>query len=211
MDSLFAKLIVALSFLLGIASGSLYVHTDTTELSLEYKDGGSYPIIQTLNVENIGPERARFTISSDTPWIFVYKEYETSRTSVEMSPGNIVNFIIEIHPEQAGDGSHSKEVKITAAHPISSEEYEVKAIAINIDKNVVETITPEVTVEPTVTPGEDVDVSPSPTAIIEISPTPAVTFTQTATPIPELDVKEPESKKRSIWLWFWSLIRGELF
>lgn len=136
MDSLFAKLIVSVSFLLGIATGSLYIHADLDEINLDFRDGDVSPVIYEVNVENIGPERVRFDILSDTPWIFVYKEYEPVRTSIQVPPGNVVKFIIETHPEQAADGVHEKTVTIRAANPSDSSVYEEKEIPIVIGKNV---------------------------------------------------------------------------
>jgi hypothetical protein len=137
MDSLFAKLIVSVSLLLGIATGALYIQADLDEINLDFKDGDSYPVIYEVNVENIGAERARFDILTDTPWIFVYKEYEPVRTSIQVPPGNVVMFIIEVHSEQAADGIHEKMVTIRAANPSDSSVYEEKEIPIVISKNIV--------------------------------------------------------------------------
>ena len=137
MGSLFAKLIVSVSLLLGIAAGNLYIDSSISSINLAYSDGDKYPVIYNLDIENIGPERARFDIESDTPWIFVYKDYELTRRSIQVSPGDTVRFIVEIHPEQAGDGIHNKEVIFRVFNPLDSSLYEERGIPVVINKNVI--------------------------------------------------------------------------
>ncbi len=215
MDSLFAKLIVFVSLLLGIAMGNLYIGSSISSISLDYNEGDEYPVIYELDIENIGPERAKFDISSDTPWIFVYKEYEPVRTAVDMSPGNIVKFIVEIHPEQASDGVHEKSVTINARHPrVTTELYETRIFEVNINKNVAATtVSPEPTKEPsptaTVSPTGTIEPTPTEQPLSTVITTPTYLINKTPTPTP---VYRPSFEaRRSIWSWFWSFIRERLF
>ncbi len=202
--------------LLGIATSSLYIGTDISEINLDFKTGDTYPIKYEYRVTNIGPERARFDISSDTPWIFVYKKYEPGRIVLEMLPNETVKWIIEVHAEQAPDGIHEKTVTIKAANPLSSENYETVELDVNINKNVDEAmVTPEVTGEPTPTaiasPGVTVELTPTVTTspFSTVEPTPTSLISKTPTPTP---MDEPSAKaRRSIWYWFWDLVRGRLF
>jgi len=188
--------------LLGLAVGTLYIGTDMTEMNIDFKTGDEYPIKFEYHVQNIGPERARFDISSDTPWIFVYKKYESPKIAVEMLPNETVKWIIEIRAEQAPDGVHKKTVTINAANPLSSENYETVELDININKNVDEPAeSPEMTEEPTPT----ATIGP----ISTIEPTPTSFISKTPTPTP---MDEPSTgARRSIWYWFWDLVRGRLF
>jgi len=216
MDSLFAKFIIFVSMLLGIATGALYIQTDISEINLDFKTGDNYPAKYTYSVKNIGPERARFNISSDTPWIFVYKRYEPVRTIVELLPNETVHFEIEVRTEQAPDGVYNKTVIVNAANPLSSEFYETVELDINIRKNVDEVvISPGPTEEPTPTaiasPGVTVEPTPtvttSPFSTVEPTPTSFISKTPTPTPMDEPSI----GARRSIWYWFWDLVRGRLF
>ena len=201
MNSLFAKFIVFFSMLLGIATSSLYIGTDISEINLDFKTGDNYPIKYEYHVKNIGPEKARFDISSDAPWIFVYKKYEPVRIAVEMLPNEMVDFVIEVHAEQAPDGVHNKTVTVKATNPLSSENYETIELNININKNIDKTGT---SLEATPTPTPTVIASPLST----VEPTPML-ISKTPTPTP---MDEPSTgARRSIWYWFWDLVRGRLF
>jgi hypothetical protein len=202
--------------LLGIATSSLYIGTDISEINLDFKTGDTYPIKYEYRVTNIGSERARFDISSDTPWIFVYKEYEPALIVVELLPGEMVIFIIEVRAEQAPDGVHGKTVTVKAANPLSSENYETVELGINIRKNVDEArVTPELTEEPspttTVSPAETVEPTPTEQHLPTVEPTPTSLISKTPTPTP-IPMDEPSAgDRRSIWSWFWNFVRGRLF
>lgn len=201
MDSLFAKLIVFLSFILGVVTSGSYIDSSISSISLDFNSGDEYPVIYDLYIEHTGREVARFNIESDTPWIFVYKEQEPARKTVEMATGNIVVFKIEVHPEQAIDGSHEKKVTVTAANPATSEEYQTKIITINVNKNVPEA-TP--TLEPTEEPTPTVSVEPFST----VSPTPVLTKRLELTPTPSPETSQPAKTAKSLWLWFWNFVLG---
>ena len=115
--------------------------------------------------------------------MFVFRESQPNAISVEMGSGNFVNFIIEVHPNQAAeDGKHEVMVKLEAIHPTDGTIYDTKDINITVNKNVVveETQIPE---EPTPTSGEAL---PTPTEEPELIatvkpthvPTPVLTPTE---------------------------------
>lgn len=203
MDSLFAKLIVFISLLLGFVTGSLYIDSSISSISLDYNEGDEYPVLYNLDIENIGPERAKFDISSDVSWIFVYKDYEPVRKSIDMSPGNVVRFIVEIHPEQAPDGVHEKSVTVIARHPlVTTELYETRVFEVNINKNVVAaTVSPELIEDP----------APTEQPLSTIEPTPTLLISKTPTPTPTPTDEPSAGARKSIWFWFWNFIRGKLF
>ena len=214
MDSLFAKLLVFLSLLLGIATGNLYIDSSVSSISLDYNEGDEYPVMYNLDIKNVGPGETRFDIESNTPWIFVYKDYEPARRSVRVPPGNTFSFTVEIHPEQALDGMHEKSVTVNARNPRTSELYETRIFEVNINKNVVAiTASPEPTEEPTptaaVSPTEIVEPTPTEQPLSTIEPTPIPLISETLTPTP---MDEPSTgARRSIWFWFWNFVKGKLF
>jgi len=175
MGSLLAKFIVFISLLLSSIIGPSYIQTNFTDPILDFKTGDSFPVTYILNVGSVGPERAIFKISSDTSWVFVYRESQPNAITVEMGPGDFVNFIIEAYPNQAADGTHEVTVKLEAIHLTEGTIYDTKDINITVNKNVVaeETQVPE---ESTPTPEA---VLPTPTKepelIVTVKPTPAMT------------------------------------
>lgn len=182
MESLFAKFVIFVSLLISSISGPSYIQSNFTDAVLDFKTGDSSPVTYIVNIGNIGPERAIFKISSDTSWVFVFRESQPNAISVEMGPGNFVNFIIEVYPNQAAeDGTYEVTVKLEAIHPTNGTLYDSKDINITVNKNVVveETQVPE---EPTPTSGEALPTpTEEPELIVTVKPTSVPTPVSTPT------------------------------
>lgn len=146
MNSIFAKIALMFGLILGVAAGPNYIQIfGSDHLNFNFKTGDNFPIIYVLNVTNIGYERSRFDISSNVPWIFVYKENQPSAKSVEMSSGQNVNFVLEIRAEQAADGGNSAVVSVQAVNLSDFSVLERKDINIVLNKNIVVAVSPQAT------------------------------------------------------------------
>lgn len=168
MDSFLAKILISLASILGVFVSGSYIQSGADNLSLDFKTGEQFPIFYSLNVRNIGPQGARFDISSDSPWLFVYREGQPGTNSLTLSDSAVVNFILEIHPERLADGIYESEVLIKAINLQNYEVLDSKTIGIVLNKNVVPTPT-----LPTSSPTPEVEITPTPTAAASPSPSPA--------------------------------------
>ena len=145
MDSIFAKFILLFASILSVVSAPNYLRLETDDLNFDFKTGGNYPIYYFLNVQNIGPGKERFEISSDEPWVSVYRE-GTNFVFVELPPQAYVNFVLEIRPERLPDGANKTEVhlKVLDIESLVSQEVvlDEAEVSIALNKNIVQTLSP---------------------------------------------------------------------
>lgn len=150
MTGIFSKILLPFSLILSFIGGPSYIQLNTPQVILNFKTGDTAPIFYYLNVKNIGSQKARFEISSDSPdWIFNYREGLPAKTSAEIYQGAAINFVLEIHPEKLSDGKHNAQVviKAVATDPNSSNVYETQSVNLTLNKNFKETPTPVLTPE----------------------------------------------------------------
>jgi len=183
---LLTKLIFPLALILGALGGPNYVQLDATDLVFDFETGGSRPIYHFLNVQNIGPQSARFEISTDKPeWIFTYREGLPVAKSVTIGQGSGVNFTLEIHPEVVDDGSH-RAIVVVKAYKIDanvSTLFDTKTVDMTFNKNFVPTPIPTATPEPSI----------SPFASVSETPEPVIEPTESSEPLPTamIDTTKP--------------------
>lgn len=190
MDFLFLKKISLLSLLLSFAFGAVYIQVSDTDLSFDYKDGDIVPIFYYLNIKNIGPQPARFDVSSSVPWIFVYREGLPGQTSLTLSETDALNFVLEIHPEKAENGSNLGKIIINAVNLNDLTVMETKEVNVVLNKNIqITTVSPE-PLEPKESPSKTASISES---IPETSPA------LTKTPEPTVVSPPPQSAQTPIF------------
>lgn len=177
MDLLLAKISLLFSLVLSPFLGPSYIGLGTANLSFDFKTGDSAPVY-FLAVTNIGPQKARFDLTSDNDWVSIYREGLQGVTSIEISQVGAVNFILTLHPQGLADGSHQTKIRVKAVNPLGLEELDAKEVVITLNKNfiVVNQIsspTPLPTFSSSSTPAVSA-VTPtwvlSPTATAKISP-----------------------------------------
>lgn len=166
MDSIFAKFILLIASLFNVLGGISYIQTSQDSLTFDFKTGDSYPIYHYLQTQNIGPYKVRFDISSDVSWIYVYREGQSQVTSLELPNQAVINFILEVHPENLSDGQHLAKVTVKAVNLSDYTVMDSEEIEVILNKNVVEetplaTPEPEASVSPITTP------SPIPSAELD--------------------------------------------
>ncbi len=215
--NLFAEISVLFSFILGFVNGFNYIQVGPNSLSFDFKTGDNYPVVYHLNVKNIGPERARFDISSDTPWIFTYREGQPSAMSVDTTPGVAFNFVLEIRAEQAKDGVNESQVLINAVSLRDSSVVETKKISIVLNKNVTPSSVSSPSPSPLATETPVYEATPIPT--VQPSLTPIISpraggRSSTLTPSPTAPTPTPSSEPavrksifKPVWLFFRSIFR----
>ena len=166
IDSIFAKAILSLASILSIVAGPNYIKIGPNNLTFDFKTGENYPIYYFLNVQNVGPEKERFEISSDVAWVSVYRE-GTGFIFVELSPQAYINFVVEIHPERLPDGINKAEINLRVLDIDSLVSQEVvldqAEVFVIVNKNFVPT--------------------PSPTIVISSIPSPTSTQSPSTTPL----------------------------
>lgn len=153
-----------------------YIELDAYSLDLNFKSGDSYPIIRLVNARNISQERVRFDISSNAPWIFVYREGQPGNISLEVPPGANLNFVLEIHAEQAPDGRNTAQALIKAVSLAGYSTLETAEVNVNLNKNFVPTsptptsvLTPSPSTTPLVSRGQPTPASLGFTSLSAIS------------------------------------------
>ncbi len=168
MDSLFAKVIFLFSFLLASIISPDYIKVDQNDLIFNFKTGEIYPIYYYLNVQNIGPEKERFEISSNQSWVSVYRE-GTDSTFVELPSQAYINFVLGIRPERLADGVNKAKINLRVLDIDSLVSQELvldqAEVSIVLNKNIVPTESPEIIIQ-------------------TLSPVPISTPTPTLTPQP---------------------------
>lgn len=177
MDSIFAKFILFFASILTVLSGPNYIQLGADNLTFDFKTGENYPIYYFLNVQNVGPEKERFEIYSDQPWVSARRE-GTDYTFVELPPQAYINFVLEIHPERLADGVNQAKVnlKVLDIDSLASQEVvlDKAEISIILNKNISPTETPgpilSPTVSPTTSPISTLTLSPQPTRVPEATP-----------------------------------------
>lgn len=172
MDSLFAKVIFLFSFLLASITGPSYIKIAQDSLIFNFKTGEVFPIYYYLNIQNIGPQKARFEVSSDVQWISVYRE-GSDFAFVELPPQLAINFILEIRPERLPDGVNKAKVfiKVLDINLSVSQELVLDQVEVSItlNRNLV-----------LATPGLNPTPSPSLSLTPVVSPTPVPAQTRVA-------------------------------
>lgn len=205
MNSFFAKIIFSLASILGLIGSPSYVQLGADSLIYNFKTGDNSPIVYYLTVKNIGPQKARFDVSSNKPWLFVYREGQPGAISVEIFQNAAVNFVLEIHAEQPGDGSNTAEISVNAVDHSSYAVIDSKKVAVTLNKNIkIETVTAAPSVLPSVTltagsPVATLTVTPTAIPIITTRSTPTSSARQTPArtirPSPSLDSSKLELGK----------------
>lgn len=197
MDSIFTKLILSVASILGLVSAPAYIQLSATSIVFDYKTGESMPLYY-LNVKNIGPQRERFDVSVNVPWIFFSREGFDSVTSLYLERESAVNFVLDIRPEMVADGSHSGEITVQAADVYDYSVIDTKTVKVTLNKNFVPTPIPSETATPTPSPSiiasSTPSLTPTLTAFPVVSPTPTPTPTPTRTPS-RLPLFSPTPKK----------------
>ena len=160
MLTMWSKLIMTLSLALSAAVYPQYIGLEIDgALTLNYKTG------DYMSVRNTGTQMANFYIKTDVDWVFVYREGYNNSTSVHISEGLAVNFILEIHPELVSDGSHEAKVTITADHLLEPITFSTREVKLTFNKNVeIETVS-SVSASPSVAPIASVEPSVTPTPL----------------------------------------------
>ncbi len=185
------NVILAIYGVAAFAANPTYIQLGTNWVSYDFTTGVStYPINYNLYTKNIGPQPARFDISSDTSWVFVYREGQTGNTSVQVANESALNFVIEIRAEQAKDGISQALVAVNAVNLQDSTVMDTQTVTVTLSKNVSSpspspvpssSPTPSVSVSPALTPRPTATSQPSPTKIIS----PAVTSSPPKSPLPK--------------------------
>ncbi len=161
-----------------------YVQLGTSSIIYDFKTGVSaYPIYYYLSTKNIGPQKARFDIISDSPWIFVYREGEPGATSFQLYHESTINFVMEIRAEQPKDGVNRALVTVNA---VSNQDYTVidtKKVEVILNKNI-SSPSPSPSASPIVSSSPSVSQSPTPTLSISISPSSTLPPTTSIKPPP---------------------------
>lgn len=183
MSSIFAKLSLFFASILGLVSAPAYIQLNTDKIVFNYKTGESRPLYY-LNVKNIGPQKERFDVSVNVPWIFFSREGYDSVTSLNLEKESAVNFVLDIRPEMVVDGSHSSQITVQAADVYDYSVIETKTVKVTLNKNFVPIPTPSETAVPTLTVFPTVSLVVSPTQTVTPTPTPIPTVTLTPTRIP---------------------------
>lgn len=191
MDSIFAKLIFFLASILGLVSVPAYIQLSTTNIVFNYKTGENRPLYY-LNVKNIGPQKERFDVSSNVPWIFFSREGYDSVTSLHLERESAVNFVLDIRPEMVPDGSHSGQIKVEAADVYDYSVIDTKTVKVTLNKNFVPTAVPPETIVPTLS----IAPSPSPSLAPTLLVSPII-ISPTLTPIPKSFRLPSSSPKKS--------------
>lgn len=226
MDLFLAKISLFFSLVLSAFLVPGYIGLSVAELSFDFKTGDTAPVY-FLAVANIGPQKARFDVTSDDNWVSAYREGQLGATSVEISQTGAVNFIVTLHPQGLTDGSHQTKIRVKAVNPLGFGELESKEIVVTLNKNltVLPTISPTATVTPSVEQSPLISitvVTPEPTgAELTTRPSPSLTPRRIpvttlpifkpnqifpSTPQPELSLPAPtKGIPRSFWLFLKNL------
>lgn len=180
------KALVAL-VIAALASAS-YVGISATAIDID-GEGITYSLYRTLTVTNRGPERARFTVAGNTPWMSVGREYQPVATSIQIAPGESVNFIIEVHPRLVPDQGASNVITVTAADPRDGTALDASTVGVRVIKKrqPVASVTPSVSLLPLVRP---TIVPPRPSAP---SVRPSIPPVRTVRPLPSRSVRPSQS------------------
>ena len=180
-DSIFGKFILITASVLGILGGANYIQITEAKLDFNFKTGNNFPIYYFLNVQNIGPGKARFDVSSNVNWLFVYREGQQQQTdfvSVELPQYIPINFVLEVHPERLNIGTHSAQITVKVVNLNDFTVLETKEIPVVLNKDTEAIPTPMLTLLPTgiaeiplISP--TVTLTSSPTAEEKLTPKPA--------------------------------------
>jgi len=194
MDFLFFKKISLLSLILSFIIGASYIQVGDSDLSFDYQDGDLIPIFYYLNIKNVGPQPARFDVSSTVPWIFVYREGLPGYTSLTLSESDVLNFVLEIHPEKAEEGSNLGQIIINAVNLSDYSIMETKKVNVVLNKNIqITTSSPAPTApeeELTKTASPSLPESPKPKPFVEL-PMPEDIISPSPLPITQTPVISP--------------------
>lgn len=171
MNLFLTKVYLLFSFMLGVVIGPSYIQIEAENLSFNFKSGGNYPIIKYLNVKNVGPQKARFDISSNVSWIDVFKEGDTGAVSVELAEQVAVNFVLQINAQQAKDGVNNAEITLNAVDLTSQAQtvFDTKKINVVLNKNVA---SPSPSPSTSAVPSTTVLLTNAPVATLTLTPTP---------------------------------------
>ncbi|MBI2670146.1 MAG: hypothetical protein HYX20_03310 [Candidatus Yanofskybacteria bacterium] len=183
MSSIFAKLVLSFASILGLVSAPTYIQLNTASIVFDYKTGESRPLYY-LNVKNVGPQRERFDVSANVPWIFISREGYDNVASLHLESESAVNFTLDIRPEMVADGSHSGRISVKVADVYTYSVIETKTVEVTFNKNFVITISPSPFVSPT-SVGTTPEVEPS----VEVQP--QATLTPSSLPLFSSIPKKP--------------------
>jgi len=180
--------------LFAVVSGPSYIELGDSNLVFNYKTGEQKPLYYFLSTKNVGPQKAKFIISSDSEWAFVYREgYSQSTNSVSLNSGGAVNFVLEIQPESLSDGKHEAVVTVEAIDIDINKTtvFDTQTVNVTLNKNYVE---PSPTETPTSTPDPTVEETAQPTTVVTpiVSSTPLITATPFATSAPTAVATSPK-------------------
>ena len=168
--SFFAKLTLSFASILGLVSAPAYIQLNTASIVFDYKTGENRPLYY-LNVKNIGPQKERFDVSANVPWIFISREGYDSVASLYLEKESAVNFTLDVRPEMVTDGSHSGQVTVQAVDVYDYSVIETKTVEVTFNKNFVPTpsATPTLSVSPVVLP-TPAETTPEVEPLVEVKP-----------------------------------------
>ena len=174
MNAFLAKLSFAVSYILASLMGFDYIGLPTTDLTFNYQTNQSPAIVYNLTLKNVGPQRAKFEISSDSLWLKASREGYDPNHKPEVEANGAINIFIEIDPRQLSDGTHKAKIKIVATKPLytDSEIDDTEFVTVIVNKNLKST--PELSKSPEMSPATSIKESPKQsiltTPVISASP-----------------------------------------
>jgi len=230
MGVFFGKLAFVAAYLLSALSGFDYISIPTHDLSFDYKTGEGAPIVYYLNLKNIGPQKARFDLSSSDSWLRVYREGNDIEQSLEIEMQAAIRLVVEVDPRRLQDGIHHSKITIIAAKPFYSEVYDTETVDVEVRKDYVPTPTPSVSPKATEsqvtsTPRATESIRPTGTALSTIQPSasirvkasisptrktsPVLKPTQTRKPsaTPSQEIRPSDQPSRSFWDYIFDFFR----
>lgn len=173
MNSISSKFILTVASIFALLNPS-FIKISESELNFDFKTGNNFPIYYFLNFENVGNQKARFDISTNVDWLFVYREglaQQTNFVSVELPQYSPINIILEIHPQRLKDGKHQAEIEVKAIQLQDYSTLDSKKILVFLNKNIEITPTPLISKSPEVTKTSPPIITPTPQPLL-ITPTP---------------------------------------
>lgn len=187
-----SKLALFLGLILSTLDGSSFIGLNTHNLNFDWVNGNNTPIFSYVTVTNKGDMSVRFDASSSSDWVNVYRESQPNVRSITISRGASVNFIVEIYPQNLGDGNFNSTINFNVVNKLDGVLLESDQVKVTLNKN----YKPTSTVEPANTPDQTPSPSLSSSPAISISPLPSSvvvnpTITPTKTPSPGLYSPKP--------------------
>lgn len=172
MTTLWVPLKALLAVVVTALASASYVGVSSTLFEI---DGAGIisPVYRTVTVRNTGPERARFHVSGNLHWMSVGREDLPVATTVQIAPGEAVNFVIEVHPRLVPEEGANNVITVTVADPRDGTTLDAATVGIRVIKR--RQPTPSVIV---ITPSP----TPNPSARVRSTPRPVPTVRARQTP-----------------------------